>query len=94
MNYPSFRDFSFQLLIPNHFSTTGFVGFSIFIWKIKLHKPIFIEQLCHGFKVRRDGIIILDFCVYSFQYRDNSSLCIEIFWICNLYIPDVVIIQS
>ena len=59
MNYPSFRDFPFQLLIPNHFSAAGFVWFSISTRKIKLHKPIVIEQFCHGFEIKANRSFII-----------------------------------
>ena len=36
-----------QLLIPPHLTTATFVRLPILIGKVKLHKPVVVELLCH-----------------------------------------------
>ena len=45
---PPFGDLSFEFFVIDHFAAGGFVGFAVFIGKVKLNKPIVVKLLGEG----------------------------------------------
>ena len=62
-HFPSIRYLSFQFFIIHHFTSRGFVRFSVGVRKVELHKPIIVKRFSHRLQFGIDSVVKFYFII-------------------------------